>query len=196
MKKKTIWLISGILLLFLLMLLFARKIVDNVREQTSDIQEYEELLGEKGRYKENLVKYNDIFPDSLENVSKVEDFVYLYYNPWDPNYFGYLVCIYSEEKFEEEVMRLRSIQSTEYKGVYGIEEFPYELCAVYADEIYGVIYALADSQQQKIVYVALEFCNYFTDIAYEKKMDEQYLPTGFNANYGNATRKAFDNKDK
>ncbi len=188
--KKKIGLILGIFLFCFCILGCIKQLLPN--EQIKDIQKYEEILGSNGRYKENLVRYNDIFPNSLQNVSMVEDFVYVYYNPWDPNYFGYLVCTYSDEQYKEEIARLKKIESTEYQRIYGIESFTYEVCAIYADEIYGVIYALADEQQQKIVYVALEFCNYFTDIAYEKKMDKKYLPEGFDAKPGNVTRKEFE----
>lgn len=162
------------------------------KEQITQIEQYEEYLGVNGKYKENYVGYNDIFPDSLENVSQVRDFIYFYYNPWDANYFGYLVCKYSEEELEKEISRLSLLERTAYKGIYGIEEFPYELCAVYANEVYGVIYALADEEEKEIIYVSLEFCNYFTDIDYENMMEKKYLPVGFNAKAGNDTRKAFE----
>ena len=190
MKKKLICFI-GVLIAAIIIFLGV-SIYRDIREEITDIKKYEKVLGEKGKYKENLVGCNDIFPNSLENAENVEAFHYLYYNPWDPNYFGYLVCTYSEKQFEEEVSRLKSLDSTEYEGIYGIEKFPYELCAVYADSYYGVIYAVADSTKYRIAYVSLEFCNYFTDIKYEQRMDKDYLPTGFNANPGNETRKAFE----
>ena len=184
-----ILIIPGVLLIGLLSALFIPE-----KEKITQPEQYEAYLGESGKYKENYVGYNDIFPDSLERVSEVEDFVYYYYNPFDANYFGYLVCEYSQEEFDEEIARLNSLKSESYKGVYGIEEFPYELCAVYADETYGVIYALADKEEREIIYVSLEFCNYFTDIDYKEMMDEKYLPSGFDAMPGNDTRKAFDGR--
>ena len=81
--------------------------------------------------------------------------------------------------------------STDYE-VYGIEDFPYELCAVYADSNYGVIYALTDEQKQQFIDVELKFANYFTDIDYEKIIDSKYLPEGFNAKKGNEVRQRFD----
>ncbi|MBQ8198561.1 MAG: hypothetical protein IJZ76_03945 [Lachnospiraceae bacterium] len=181
--------IPGILLIGLLSALFIPE-----KEKITQTEQYETYLGESGKYKENYVGYNDIFPDSLEKVSRVEDFVYYYYNPFDANYFGYLVCEYSADEFDKEVARLNSLESESYNGVYGIEEFPYEVCAVYADEVYGVMYALADREEKEIIYVSLEFCNYFTDIDYKEMMDEKYLPVGFDAMPGNETRKAFDRK--
>lgn len=189
MKKKKICLIG---VLVVVVVAIGVYIFRDTQEQINDIQTYEEVLGQSGKYKENLIRYNDIFPDSLKEVQNVEEFTYIYYNLWDPNYFGYLVCTYSNKQFEEEVARLKKLNSTEYKGIYGIEEFPYELCAVYADGYYGVIYAMADNSEHKIVYVSLEFCNYFTDIKYEQKMNKSYLPKGFNAKPQNKTRKAFE----
>ncbi len=194
--KKRIWIVlatvAGIFLIVMTVLYLTKDIWENV----TDINQYEELLGVDGKYKNNLVGYNDIFPDSLDKVDNVEAFKYIYYNPWDPNYFGYLVCSYSEALYEEEVARLNALDRKEYEGIYGIEKFPYELCAVYADDAYGIIYALTDKEEKKIVYVALEFCNYFTDIKYEKKMETKYLPIGFNANPGNERRKAFDERSR
>lgn len=192
MKKKKICLLIGVLAV--LVVAIGIYIFEDIQERINDIQTYEEILGKSGKYKENLIRYNDIFPDSLKAVQNVEEFTYVYYNLWDPNYFGYLVCGYSSEQFEEEVVRLKKLNSTEYKGIYGIEEFPYELCAVYADSYYGVIYAIADSSEHKIVYVDLEFCNYFTDIQYEQELNKSYLPKGFNAKPRNETRKAFEQK--
>ena len=60
----------------------------------------------------------------------------------------------------------------------GIKSFPYELCVIFVNQHYGFIYALADREQNKFVYVELQFCNGFTDINYEKIIDAQYLPEG------------------
>ena len=64
--------------------------------------------------------------------------------------------------------------------------------AVIADEYYGITYALADESENKLIYFKLNFCNFFTDINYESRVDKKYLPTGFDAKDGNATRKAFN----
>ena len=58
-----------------------------------------------------------------------------------------------------------------------------EISVVYgrrAQEEYGLIYALAAHEGQ-IIYVELIFCNYFYDIHYEDMINEEYLPTGFDA---------------
>ena len=194
--KRMVLIISAVVIGVLLAIVMALYVRRNIWQEVADISKYEEILGENGKYKDNLVGYNDIFPDSLEKSDQVEAFRYIYCNPWDANYFGYLVCSYSEAGYEEEVARLRGLKKTEYKGIYGIDSFPLELCAVYADDTYGVIYSLADNKEKKIIYVALEFCNYFTDIHYEKKLDVQYLPKDFNAKPGNETRKAFEERTR
>lgn len=164
----------------------------NEHEKITDISQYESVLGKDGKYKENYIALNDIFPDKLPDSSSVEKFHYEYYNPWDGNYLGHLVYTCSEEDFTKEYERLKGISSTENYQVYGITGFPYELCAIYADEYYGVIYALADVTEKRFIYVELQFCNYFTDINYKKIIDKKYLPEGFDATNGNATRKAFE----
>ncbi len=142
--QKRIWIVLAIVVGILLIMMVILHFSKDRREDVTNVNQYEELLGRDGKYKDNLVGYNDIFPDSLDKVDNVEAFEYVYYNPWDPNYFGYLVCSYSEALYEEEVARLNALDRKEYEGIYGIEKFPYELCAVYADDTYGIIYALTD----------------------------------------------------
>ncbi|NKF07328.1 AAA family ATPase [Clostridium gasigenes] len=67
------------------------------------------------------------------------------------------------------------------------------VCAVYADGYNGYIYALADKENNRFIYVEINFCNYFSDINYEDIIDEEYLPIDFDAKSGNSTRQAFEN---
>ena len=46
----------------------------------------------------------------------------------------------------------------------------------------------------KIIYVELTFCNYFTDIDYEKVIPEEYLPIGFDAKVNNPAHSEFKAK--
>ena len=154
------------------------------KNRTDDIGKYQEYIGKDGKYKENFDLYNDIFPDSIdENLCKIEDFCYYYYNPWDPCYLGYLVYTCDEEFFEKEYQRLKELDSAEEPYPYGIKNFPYELCVVYTNRDYGFIYALADREQKKFAYVELQFCDGFTDIKYEKIIDAQYLPEGMDIKF-------------
>lgn len=151
-------------------------------EVVSEIEQYEYVLGAHGKYKQNYIGRNDIFPDTIPASAKVETFYYEYYNPWDACYLGHLVYTCGEADFEAERQRLKQLNSTKDYLVYGAEGFTYELCAVYADDYYGYIYALADTDNNRMIYVDLQFCNSFTDIDYEKIIAKEHLPIGFDAN--------------
>ena len=89
----------------------------------------------------------------------VQDYLLIYYNPFDANYLGYLMVDYDTEAYEEEVARLTSGPSTEYIGRYGVTAFEdYELLAINASE-FGFIYAMTD-EEDTIIYVALLFPGY------------------------------------
>ena len=179
MKKVVKILLGIIIFLVTTVLLFVGYIIADTREKVTNINKYEKYLGVNGVYKENYNTYNDIFPDEIPENVEVEEFCYYYYDPWDPCYLGYLVYTCDENVFKKEYERLINIPSSENKYIYGATEFPYELCAVYADEYYGYIYALADKDNKRLIYVELQFSNGFTDIDYQKYIDAKYLPTGF-----------------
>lgn len=184
-----IWLllIAGVLFLFLLR---------PEQEKVTDIERYETILGKNGKYKNNFLGYNSIFPDTMPESAEVKAFYYEYYNPWDPNYLGYLVYTCDEEAYEKERKRLQELEDALDFRVYGTTEFPYELCAVTADEYYGIRYALADKEKRQFIYVELAFCNYFTDIQYENIVEKKYLPLGFDASKENPTREKFQMERK
>lgn len=48
---------------------------------------------------------------------------------------------------------------------------------------------MADKENNRLIYVGINFCDYFTDINYKKIIDEKYLPINFNAKIGNSTQK-------
>lgn len=197
-KKRTSIIVTVIIIVILVVLLAAYGVfclwIKDSKDLTQDITEYEEYLGANGKYKETFSIYNDIFPDSIPVSAEVEDFYFLYFNPWDANYMGYLVYTCDDKKFDEEYGRLKNISSSQNKYVYGATEFPYELCAVYADSYYGYIYALADREENRFIYVEILFCNYFTDIDYEVVIPEKYLPSGFDATLGNSIRQKFESQ--
>jgi hypothetical protein len=159
------------------------------KEKTTDIREYEQYMGDKGKHSGITLIESDIFPDSIPKSANVESFMYDYYNPWDPCFLVYLVYTCNDEDYEKEMKRLEAIPSSTDYAVYGTTEFPYELCAVNADEYYGIIYAMTEESENKIVYVEITACNYFSDIDYEKLIDKQYLPYGFDMSQNNLTRK-------
>ena len=57
-----------------------------------------------------------------------------------------------------------------------------EISVVYGRRRTGRIWADAlAAHEGQIIYVELIFCNYFYDIHYEDMINEEYLPTGFDA---------------
>lgn len=111
---------------------------------------------------------------------------------YNENYTGRKNYTFSEEDYETEYARLKSLKSSENYNTYGITGFPYELCAAMTDDYSGIIYALTDKESRKFIYVDIEFCNFFTDIDYKKVIDEKYLPYGFDAEEDNERRKEFE----
>ena len=69
------------------------------------------------------------------------------------------------------------------------------MVAVEADNTYGIVYAMTDSEERRIIYVENTYCNYFSDINYEWYIGGKYLPEGYDAAPGNPVREAFENKD-
>lgn len=156
-------------------------------DKTTDISDYSEYLGNGGKHG------NEIFPDSISESAKIEDFYYYYYNPFDPNYVSYLVYSCNDEEYAKETERLSKLESSKDYLIYGATGFNYPVCAVYADDYEGYIYALADKENNRLIYVEIKFCNYFSDIKYEDIINEKYLPIKFDAKPGNSNRQLFDN---
>lgn len=154
---------------------------DRSEDITIDMKDYEEYLGKDGKYKEVYGVYNDIFPDTIPDSAEVEEFCSYCYQSEDTYYLGYLVYTCGSKDYRAEYERLKSISSTEEKYLCGAKEFPYELCAVYADSKYGYIYALADEEEQKFIYVQLQFADGYTEIDYDLFIAPKYLPVGFEA---------------
>ena len=161
----------------------------SIKDEVTDITSYSEYLGSNGKHSKDFLVYNDIFPDRIPKSAKVEEFYYYYYNPWDPNYVAYLVYPCSEDEYNAEVERLSKLNSSKDYLIYSSKGFNYPVCAVYADSHYGYIYALADKENNRLIYVEVTFCNNFSDINYEDIIDKIYLPVGFNAKSGNETQK-------
>ena len=130
-----------------------------------------------------------IWPSEIIYDMKIIDYKMLRYDPRDAQYLGYLVVKYSQEKYQEELERLRNYESTEYLWYYWVTWMSgYDLLAIYADKYYGFVYALTD-WKWKIIYVELIFCNYFLDLRPEKYIPSEYLLDWFNAEKDNDYRK-------
>lgn len=161
-------------------------------EVNDDVSFYHEYMGTTARkeYRNKCDMDETIFPAQITEAMNVTDYKMVYYNPWDPQYLSYLVVAYDDDLWKSERERLKNYPSTEYAGYFGVSGFSqYELLAIYADENYGLVYALADHNSQQIIYVELIFCNYFMDIDYKSYIPTQYLPDGFDATIDNSYRK-------
>jgi len=164
------------------------------KEESTDISDYNLYFGSQGKHHKSYLIENDIFPETIPSTANVEKFHYLYYNPFDPNYVCYLTYTCDDDEYKSEKDRLSKIQSSDNNLVYGATGFDYPVCAVYADSYYGYVYALADDKNNRLIYVEISFCNYFSDIEYMKIIDGEHLPIGFDAMQGNATRMRFEEK--
>lgn len=156
-----------------------------------DVNKYNEFIGTEAReeYRDKWGMDESIFPKKITNNMEVIDYKMVYYNPWDAQYLSYLVVEYNEEDYENEVKRLKEYESTDFTGYYGATGFSkYTLLAMYADEYQGFVYALTDNEN-RIIYVELIFCNYFYDLEYDKYINADYLPDGFDATIDNAYQK-------
>ena len=160
------------------------------REYTSNIKKYDAMLAEN--YYGNTANTYEIFPESIPEGATPEDFYYEYYNPWDACFLVYLNLKFDEGSFDREIKRLFAIESNEDVD-YGTKGFRYPPIATRSSDE-GIVYAIADEDNLRIVYVLIQFHNYISDINYTKHIPEEYLPIGFNALSGNDRRKAFDEK--
>ncbi len=166
------------------------------KDQTSDIHRYEEYLGKDGLHRQKYLIANQIFPETIPTSAKVETFIYQYDNPWDPNYVVYLVYTCDKNDYAQEVQRLSALEKTKDTLIYGATGFSYPVVAIQADPYHGYVYALADEKHQKLMYVEITFCNFFSDIAYQKIIDPSHLPKGFDATNKNDTKKHFEQQSE
>lgn len=160
-------------------------------EEYDNIKQYGEFIGASAReeYRNKWGMDESIFPEAITDNMKVEEYKMVYYNPWDAQFLSYLVVSYNENDYEKEVERLQKYNSTDYIGYYGVTGFTkFNLLAMYANEYQGFVYAITDGES-KIIYVELIFCNYFYDLEYEKYINKDYLPDGFDATIDNAYQK-------
>lgn len=197
-KLKTILAIAGLILVAMilryvvvgggLLALLSWAYEQSEIEENTDIALYNQFMGENANeeYRSKCGMDESIFPESITEDMKVQDYKMVYYNPWDPQYLSYLVVEYDEEQYQAEVERLKQYPSEDYIGIYSATGFDekYELLAMNSDQYYGFVYALTDNQNT-IIYVELIFCNYFMDLDYKEYIKEEYLPIGFDATLDN-----------
>ena len=159
-------------------------------EVHTDIENYGDYMS-WSMEKTDDVKWNKcgmdetIWPREITENMDVEDYKMIYYNPWDPQYLGYLVVDYSDADYTKEVERLRGYNSTDYTEIYSVdEEKTHDLLAIEADDYHGFVYAL-DLGDNRIVYAEQILCNYFMDLDYEKYIPQDYLLDGFDVTSDN-----------
>ena len=160
-----------------------------------DVAKYVTYIGEEchEEYGINRSGQFEVFPETITLDMYVQDFKYVYYNPWDPQYVSYLTVEYKDaEAYEEELTRLEAIGTESYEGLYSVNGEPagYDLVAMDSDEYYGFVYAMVpESGEMKITYVGIVFCNYFLDLDIHKYMKEEYLLPDFDATLDNPYEK-------
>ena len=156
----------------------------------TDINKYQNYIGDNAdkEYKDKWGIDESIFPKTITDNMKVQDYKMVYYNPWDAQFLSYIFVKYDKEAYKNEVNRLEKYNSNDYIGYYGAKGFnsKYELLAMNADteSSQGFVYALSN-KKDTIVYVEIIFCNYFMDLEYYKYINEEFLPIGFDAKSGN-----------
>lgn len=184
-------LITTFIAIFILIFVFIIGSMTNEVEINTDINRYNEFMGEKAKkeYKDKWEMDEEIFPKKITKNMNVKDYKMVYYNPWDAQYLSYIVIEYNNEDYKKEVKRLENYESNEYIGYYGVTGFSkYKLLAMYGDSYNGFVYAITDNENT-IIYVELIFCNYSYDIDYKQYIDEKYLPDGFDATENNDYQK-------
>ena len=192
MKKKGLGIITLIAAMILSATVFILVIlgmwgVFSRPEITTDISKYEALRSGPNAeedYQDKLGMDESIWPEKISDDMEVKDYKMVYWNPFDPQYLGYIVVKYPDSEYRAEIKRLKEYKSTEYKGYYSVTgEEDYELLAVNADPYYGFIYALGDDDKT-IIYAEEVFCG-FMDLEYEKYMPKEYFLDGFDAGVDN-----------
>ena len=159
-------------------------------EVHEDVSEYSRYFG-PGATEQFLVDTLDtaIFPAALTPEMDVREFKLVYYNPWDPQWLGWLTVAYSEADYARETERLAAFPRGNYEGIYSVTGFPEEPLAVNVDDYAGFLYAIpTPGAENSVTYVLMEFCNYFYDLNYRDYIPEAYLPLGFDAAENNPYR--------
>lgn len=188
-----LWILSVYLIIGLFALLFYTAKI-KVYEDVAEYNEYIHNPEPGGTYQTCNGEMFEIFPVEIEDTSKVEEFKFVYYNPFDAQYVTYLTIDYDEDEYNKEITRLENLGIEEYKDIYSVSDEPsgYDLIAMNSDTYHGFVYAMIPENEEesgKITYVGIWFCNYFLDLDIKDYVPEKYLLMGFNAEDGNPYRK-------
>lgn len=190
-----LWILSVYLIIGLFALIFYTAKI-KVYEDVAEYNEYIHNPEPGGIYQTCNGEMFEIFPDEIEDTSKVEEFKFVYYNPFDAQYVTYLTIDYDEDEYNKEIARLENLGIEEYKDIYSVSDEPsgYDLIAMNSDTYHGFVYAMISENEEesgKITYVGIWFCNYFLDLDIHDYIPNEYLPEGFNAENDNPYRKQF-----
>ena len=183
MAVGTYYVVTGLLVVAL----FGAAYTSAKKYVTNDPSEYNKYIhNDKGSYSEYSMGNNAIFNVMPEKISAdVKEFSLFYYNPWDPQYIIYMTLDY-KEGYDAEISRLKKIGVEDYKGLYMVTDEPngFDLVAMDSDSHDGFVYAMipeGSTDNTKITYVAVVFCNYALDVDVHKYMKDEYLLKGFDA---------------
>lgn len=144
---------------------------------TTNIGEYRNFEGHISEEKEGIFSGLKIFP--LELTEEMHNISYIYECEnvaFNNGYFIYLEGVWSEEAFEQEIQRLRSIslsyREESKKIIYDAKTFAYPAYITVFDDAEGCMeYALVDEENKRIVYLYCQFQEHLL----ESKVDKQYI---------------------
>ena len=167
-------------------------------EVDTDIANYNHYLHQE-QTKEEVEKYGystlngemfEIWPEHITADMNVTDYQYTYYNPWDAQYVIYMTAEYTPEAYEDETERLAGLGIEDYIGIYSVTGEPegYDIISMNSNDYYGFTYAMIPegaSDNTRITYVSIWFCNYFLDLDVHKYIPDEYLLPGFDATENN-----------
>lgn len=188
--------IGVILAIYIVVIAYLKFSAEATWEEHHDISEYgmldngENMIDKFALYENSIagpMYIDNIWPETITENMDVQDYLLIYYCPFDSNYLSYLVVKYDETDYEAEITHLAEYPSTDYVGRYGAEGFEkYELLAMQASDD-TFVYALTDGENT-IIYVGMQFPGYSMDIEYEEYIPEEYLPRGLDLSEDNPTR--------
>ena len=189
------------LIMFIVFGLLSVEIAFQRVEVDTDIANYNHYLHQE-QTKEEVEKYGysaltgemfEIWPEHITTDMSVTDYQYTYYNPWDPQYVIYMTVEYDPEAYENETERLAGLGIEDYIGIYSVTGEPegYDIISMNSNDYYGFTYAMIPegvSDNTRITYVSVWFCNYFLDLDVHKYIPDEYLLPGFDATENNPYR--------
>ncbi len=181
--KRAILIVSGIVMsifvLGMILLLLLHMDLTYNKNDYSNIDNYDKYRNEV--FTENM---KEIWPEEINDAVNVTGYRLIDYYDDATAYTGYMSIAYEKESYDQEVERLKTVDSTEYLGKYentGFEEYTvlaikaYEYGERVGDGYYGFTYALTDGDNE-IIYVELEYPRKYPRDDYNKIIPENYLP--------------------